>query len=420
MSHSTVIIGSGPAGLAAALALSRQGIRPLIVERLDRPALKLLASGGGRCNFSNALDMEGFMQKFGRSGAFMRNALRFAPRERLLDFLHSEHVEAVLTDGFYYFPASGKARDIADAFLRASGAEVRTESEAVSIEIHGGRVTGVMLKDGNFLAAEAVILAAGGCAWSGLGSSAGLNLARAAGHTVCKPLPAVAPLLIREGWVGSLAGVTLPQARLTLKSGRDTLITEGSLLFTHNGLSGFPALDLAGEVSVLCDRNGTAELALSVRSDRTERDWSGWLEQVRQESGAVSIRNLLNRWIPRSVAEILTEQSGCSETKAAKLTAGSQKQLIQRLTTSRLTAAGAGPMEKAMAMRGGVALKEVDPATMGSRIVNGLYFAGEILDLTGPCGGYNMQWAFSSGFLAGSSAAAALRSCKGKEQSTYD
>ena len=131
MSAQTVIIGSGPAGLAAALALSRRGIRPLILERLDRPSLKLLASGGGRCNFSNRLDPESFMLKFGRGGPFMRNALRFAPRERLLDFLRTEGVDAVLTDDFYYFPASGKARDVADAFLRASNAEVRTDRKSV-------------------------------------------------------------------------------------------------------------------------------------------------------------------------------------------------------------------------------------------------------------------------------------------------
>ena len=415
MDRQIIIIGSGPAGLAAAVSVRRAGFHPLILERMRDPSMKLLASGGGRCNFSNREDPESFMRRFGRNGQFMRDALRFAPREFLLDFLRSERVEPELTDDFYYFPASGKARDVANAFLHASGAEVRTGMEVGSIEISAGKLEGATLANGDFLASEAVILAAGGMAWAGLGSESGLNLARKAGHTIVSPLPAVAPLNLKEEWPKRLAGVTLPDAKLKLKAGREPLVTRGSLLFTHDGLSGFPALDLAGEAASQCEKKGSAELTLTVRADLCASDWQKHLDGARQFSGASLVRTVLSDFMPKSLAEILTELSGCREVKMAILNAAARQQLIRLLDGIKLTVTSAGPLAKAMVMRGGVSLKEVDPSDLSSRLVQGLYFAGEILDLAGPCGGYNMQWAFSSGFLAGHSAAARLNSkMKGK------
>ena len=412
MNKQAIIIGSGPAGLAAAVSVSRKGIRPLILERMHKPSMKLLASGGGRCNFSNLEPQEEFMCKFGRNGLFMRDALRFAPREYLLDFLISEQVKPELTDDFYYFPASGKAQDIANAFLKASGAEVRTGMEVTDIRINDNQVCGVTLANGDILNAEAVILAGGGTAWAGLGSDAGLKLAQKAGHTIQKPLPAVAPLILKETWPGRLAGVTLPNAKLRLKAGRGSLVTRGSLLFTHEGLSGFPALDLAGEAAAWCDKHGSAELILTVRDDLDAQGWQEILDRDRQNSGGHPVRTMLGDFMPRSLAKQLTELCGCSEVKTANLSASAQRQLIAMLNGVKLTVTGAGPLAKAMVMRGGISLKEVNPVNLASRLVSGLYLAGEILDLAGPCGGYNMQWAFSSGFLAGESAALQLNSNK--------
>jgi predicted Rossmann fold flavoprotein len=231
------VIGSGPAGLSAAVSLRAGGAVPLILERKERLSLKLLASGGGRCNFSNILPQEEFMASFGRNGKFMRNALNCFSRTHLLDFLEQHGVKAVLSDDFYYFPSSGKASDVQKAFLQAAQPRIRTGCEVVEIlrDENEGRVCGVLLADGKKIFCNGVILAGGSCAWKGLGSMAGLSLAEKTGHTIQTPLPAVAPLLIEEEWVHSLAGVTLPQGALTLKLKRRTLENRGSILFTHKG-----------------------------------------------------------------------------------------------------------------------------------------------------------------------------------------
>ena len=395
------VIGSGPAGISAAMALHENGSTAVIFERHRRPGLKLLASGGGRCNFSNILDPESFLARFGRNGRFMRDALRQAPREWLISFLESHDVPVRLVDDFYYFPASGRAYDILNAFVNASHTEIKTASEVSEILTEQGSVSGIRV-NGKEIFFDTVILAAGGTAWKGLGSACGLRLAERLGHTVVKPLPAVAPLLIREDWVKSLAGVSLEHAKLLLRSGKRTIAeSTGNLLFTHKGLSGFSALDLAGDAAALCDGKNAAELLLCIRPEWSRAEWTREVERWRHEGGAKLVRNHLAQYVSHSFADAVCCLSGCGDSKACELSANRRNALLANLTALPLTVSGTGPMEEAMAMRGGISLKEINPATLESRLVKGLYFAGEIIDLVGPCGGYNMQWAFSSGRLAG-------------------
>lgn len=404
-----LIVGSGPAGLAARIGAREKGEEAVILERLSLPSRKLLASGGGKCNFSNMLSPEGFMEKFGRKGAFMRNALALTFREWVTRFLKSRGVETILADDFYCFPASGGSSAVLEAFSR-SFPPVETSCEVTEILTESGRVAGVRLKDGRRLKTSRLILAAGGCAWAGLGTFSGLLLAEKCGHTLIKPLPAVAPLNVREDWVKTLAGVSLNNAELFLygKGKRPLWRTQGNLLFTHEGLSGFAALDMAEAAGRVSLESGTATVFLRLFPGREKEELSALPEKYRRNFGRRSVRTLLaeKEGLPRSLAGAVTALAGCEETLSCRLSGASAEKLSSLLRDGiPLTVESAGPMEKAMAMSGGVSLKEIDPATMESRIVKGLYFAGEIMDLAGPCGGYNIQWAISSGRLAGQSAA---------------
>lgn len=423
ISYDVIVCGSGPAGLSAALAASESGRSVLIAERLDRPGVKLLASGGGRCNFTNSLPETAFMDAFGRNGRFMTDALRAGGRGFLLNFLKEHHVEPVLEDGFHYFPAGKSAADVRDAFLNEAlrlGARLRTGLGITGITTdENGAVRGVETDRGP-LGCGAFILAAGGTAMSALGGTdLGLKLAREAGHAVVRPLPAMAPLVIREQSVGKLAGVSLPDASLAFVSGRRREYARGELVFTHDGFSGPAALNLSAPAYRAFERTGSLEIAFAPAAALDAPGWQAQLQAARGNEPRKRIRTSLARFMPHSLADMLCGECGIMEHTNAMLSNALIDRLSRFLSAVPLHLGGICPMDKAMAMSGGVDLREVDPKTMGSRLVPGLFFAGEILDLAGPCGGFHIQFAVASGRLAGLSAAQSLEKAVSQSILTY-
>lgn len=404
--YDIVVCGAGPAGLSAALAAAECGKKVLIAERLSKPGVKLLASGGGRCNFTNTLPENKFMESFGRNGRFMTDALRVGGRDWLLAFLRDHGVVPVLEDGFHYFPESRSAMDVGDAFLDTAvklGAEIKTNMKITGIRLaDDGSVAGVDTENGGG-DCKKLIIAAGGMAMSVLGGTdAGLELARRAGHTIVKPLPAMAPLRIREKF--DLAGVSLPAAALSMVSERKRIRAEGGLVFTHDGLSGPAALDLSAPAYRTFEREGELEILFQPVAKLDGAKWREQLEHCRKHESQKLVKNSLAKCMPHSLAERICILFGTDDMKNGELNNNLLEQFAKYLGGIPLHIHALAPMEKAMAMSGGVSLKEVDPHTMESRIVPGLYFAGEILDLAGPCGGYNIQFAIASGRLAGLSA----------------
>jgi predicted Rossmann fold flavoprotein len=403
----TLIIGGGAAGWAAAVAAGMAGRRVLVCERMRQSGCKLLATGGGRCNVTTADSDEAVMAAFGRHGRFMHPALTSFGPAAIRAWLTRADVPTVVQDDGCVFPVSQKAHDVLHAFMGAAdhfGATVRCNCEVTALIIRAGVVTGVETSAGP-LAAGRVILAAGGCSYPALGANgSGLEMARQAGLTVVAPVPALVPLITAEDWPRQLPGIVLAQGRVRIDAkgcGREGVA--GPVLFTHRGISGPPVLNLSGEVAArLAD--GPVTVRVGMRADRDTAAWRGIIEGWRTAHGGRALHNLLAGELPRSLAETLCGLAGVPATAVARAPRASLETLAALCGEAPLTITATQGWAHAMVTRGGVALDELDPRTLACRRLPGLQCVGEGVNLDGPCGGYNLTWAFASGWLAGGAA----------------
>ena len=409
------VVGAGPAGLMAAIAAAEAGRRVVVLEQLRRPGAKLLASGGGRCNLTNTLPREKFMARFGRQGRFMQPALAALDSRALCAFLETLGVPVHAPDGLHVYPVSNSAAEVQKALLR----RVRE----LGVDVHlGVSVTGLWIvkkgpgpfvtirgveAGGGRLEAPHVILATGGRGYPALGGSAGgYELARGAGHTIVEPTPALVPLVVEEPWVRRCAGASLASARIWIDlAGESREGVTGAMLFTHRGLSGPAVLDLSGDVAALLAGLEAVPLRVDLAPGTPPDEWRRRFDWWRTTEGRKTVVGLLDRHLPKSLAAALATLAGIVPAlRPGQLTVRSQKRLTELLTALPLTVTATEGWASAMATRGGVSLKVVDPRTLRSKRLAGLLLAGEVLDLDGPSGGFNLQWAFSSGRLAGKSA----------------
>ena len=447
------VVGAGAAGMMAAIAaaeasgLDRPGAvvrgvgslpaaagrnhaprRLLVLEQLGKPGAKLLATGGGRCNLTNTLEAREFMARFGRGRQFIRHAIAALDGEALRTFFRGLGVETVCPDGMAVYPATQSAATVQRALYDRClelGVQFRFGAVVKDLWVDGGVLRGLAM-DGGRIDAPRVIVAAGGRSYPSLGGTGGgYELARRGGHTIVPLTPALVDLKTRETWPRECAGISLSPARvrIDLPGAAKTGIT-GDVLFTHEGLSGPAVLDLSSDVGEFLEdaethretdaetrRHGDAErsdvpIRLEMLPGTTPAQWRTRLEEWRQRQGPRTVRSLVGESLPARLAGVICDLAGVGPgAKAAHLGGRERHQLVNLLPGVRLTVVGTGGFDSAMVTRGGVDVREVDGRTMQSRRLRGLYFAGEVLDVDGPCGGFNLQWAFSSGRLAGLSAA---------------
>jgi predicted Rossmann fold flavoprotein len=421
-----IVVGAGAAGLVAAGQAAGLGAPTLLLEKMDRPGRKLLLTGKGRCNLTNEDPLSEFIEHFGPNGRFLRQSFaRFFSAE-LLEFFAGLGLSSVRERGGRLFLASGRADQAVQALVHwvaGQGVILQTRTAVESLLIEGGRVVGVRVSGKSdagvqdtgagapHLPAEAVILATGGASYPHTGSSGdGYRLAQAAGHTIIPVRPALVPLVTAGATARKLQGLSLRNIRLRVLLDREERLAEafGEMLFTHFGLSGPVVLSLSKQVVDALDRGRRVQVSIDLKPALSEEKLDLRLLRDLQEHSKRQVHTLLKELLPAKLIPVCLELTGLPGDKPAhQLTAAERGLLRGWLKDFRLEISGHRSFAQAIITAGGVDLRQVDPRSMASRLVQGLYFAGELLDLDADTGGYNLQAAFSTGWLAGRSAALA-------------
>jgi predicted Rossmann fold flavoprotein len=404
-----IVVGGGASGLMAAGRAAQRGSRVLLLEKMARVAIKLSLTGKGRCNVTNGGELPDFIASYRHNGKFLHNVFSRYFNHDLIAFFHSHGVPTAEERGRRIFPQSNRAQDVVRAlheYALSRGAAIQIHSPVTEIRVEEGRVVGVRTAQAA-LAARKVILATGGASYPETGSTGdGYRLAARLGHTIVPVRPALVPLEIEEPLVKGLSGLTLKNVRATIwNCGRKVDEEFGEMLFTHFGVSGPIILTLSGAVT---DAMGKGRLALSIDfkpalspeqvENRLIREFQG---QPRKQ-----LIHIFAGLLPKRLIPIFLERVKVSPViKGAEVRAAERKRLAHGLKNWSLTIRKSRPLAEAIVTAGGVSVKEIHPGTMESKRIQGLFFCGEVIDVDGKTGGYNLQAAFSTGWVAGESAA---------------
>jgi predicted flavoprotein YhiN len=423
-----VVVGAGAAGLMAGIHAAERGRRTLLLEKNRQPGVKILMSGGTRCNITHATDNRGIVEAYGPPGRFLHSALAALSVEDTIALFEAEGVATKIEETGKVFPVSNKASDVLAALLRRlarSGAKLALGEPLMALQtrpaaddsppvLTGGLSSAARPGTQGFMlttpqrvvSGSRVLLTTGGQSYPGSGTTGdGYKIAAQFGHTIMPPRPALVPLTTSAPWVAELRGITLPDVGVRIVEGNNFLaIRRGSLLFAHFGLSGPVVLDVSRVVSGHpVPQSLLAELDLlpAMRGEEV----SEWLRSEAAQAGKKQVAGILAGQLPRRLCDIVLALAGVPANRlAVELRKDERNRLVDLIKKLPVPLTGTMGFRKAEVTAGGIALGEVDSRTMQSKKVPNLYFAGEVLDLDGPIGGYNFQAAWSTGWLAGGSA----------------
>lgn len=392
----------------AAHAAAEQGHEVLLVEKNEKLGKKLFITGKGRCNITNAGDMDALFANVVTNRKFLYSAFYACDNFRVIDFFERHGVKTKTERGNRVFPVSDHSSDVIAALRRAlqeKGVKVRLFTRVEGLAASDGRCTGVYLADGEYLKADAVILATGGISYPSTGSTGdGYVFAKEGGHTVKEPEPSLVPLVAEEGYVTAMQGLSLKNVRVRIKKGKKVLFEEfGEMLFTHFGVSG-PLCLSAGSLVGRELKKQKLDMEIDLKPALTVEQLDHRLLRDFEANINKQYKNAVQGLLPQKMQPVFIELSGIpADKKVNEITKEERARILSLLKKFPLTLTGLRGFDEAIITRGGVSVKEVNPSTMESKLVSGLYFAGEVLDLDALTGGYNLQIAWSTGYLAGSS-----------------
>ncbi len=408
MSKKIGIIGGGAAGLMAAYSAAEKGASVYLFERNSRPARKVMITGKGRCNVTNNCDRDTFLDNIAHGSRFMFSAFSAFSCEDTMSFFENAGVPLKTERGNRVFPVSDKAVDIVDALVNSVKAKkVKIINERVlNIITENGCVKGVATEDGNEYLFDSVILATGGKSYPVTGSTGdGYNMAESLGHKVTKLRPSLVPLVCLQGFCSSLCGLSLKNVNLSIfeEGKKKPVFSElGEMMFTDFGITGPLVLSASVHIEKIEDKKYSAVIDLKPALTKEMLD-KRILRDFGEESNKDFI-NSLDKLLPQRLISVIVKNSQIDpKKKVNSITKEERERLINALKGLKLDIMGFRPIEEAVVTSGGIALKEISPNTMESKLISGLYFAGEIMDIDGYTGGFNLQIAFSTGYLAGQS-----------------
>ena len=412
--RAVIVIGGGPAGLMAAGQASLCGARVTLLEKMDRPGRKLAITGKGRCNLTNVAELPDFLTHFGPNSRFLRGAFHRFFVDELLGFFNQLGIKTITERGGRVFPVSNDAGEIVKALVnwaKTSGVEIRSQIRAEKLVVSQNQIKGVTVKSQShptpeMLPVDAVIIATGGASYPGTGSTGdGYRLAKTVGHTIVPIRPALVPLTTFGNVAARLQGLSLKNAGVKVFANNKKIAAEfGEMLFTHFGLSGPVILTISKLVVDALSIKQKVRIGIDLKPALDEPKLDLRLQRDFELHGKMQFKKILKELLPQKLIPVCIDLVKIpAEKSGSQITGEERRRLLRWLKDFSFEVSGHRNFSEAIITAGGVALNEVDSQTMQSKIIKGLFFAGELLDIDADTGGYNLQAAFSTGWRAGQS-----------------
>ena len=407
MKYDVVVLGGGPAGIMAAGTAASMGKKTILIEKNEKLGKKLFITGKGRCNVTNSADFDEFMKNIPKNSKFFYSPFSNFSNNDLIGLLESLGLKTKVERGGRVFPESDKSSDVIKAlekYLHKYKVEVKLNSRLMNISQEGGTVKGALRDNGQIIECSAVIICTGGVSYPQTGSTGdGYEIARRAGHSISKLMPSLVPLVSSEQFVKDLQGLSLKNVSIkALADGKLVYEDFGEMLFTHYGLSGPIIMSASFYVSDYLRKNKEIKISIDLKPALSEEELDKRIIRDFEKNTNKQFKNSLDELLPQKLIPVIIALSGIDESKEVhQITKIERKAFVKLLKGFTVTIEGTRPIEEAIVTSGGINLKEINPKTMESKLIKGLYFAGEVIDLDAFTGGFNLQIAFSTGYVAG-------------------